>query len=398
MSDEKPRGAHFAVREECPKQTEQNDSAVSASKSDSVESLPFFDSISPTDFPSEAPDSSPDCVDSNSEHRKSHAFLRVLLVLMLVIGAVAASAAIYINHSIAEGKKSFEASMQKVVEDSGSIIHRNGKAYKFNEHMVTVAFIGFDGNTRNSLTGDSTTGQSDTIMVFALDTISGKATCISIPRDSWVDVDTYIDGTYSGQQKMQICLQYTYGKDPGDSSQLVAQCASRILSGIPIDYYFTLDIKGVGPLADSLGGIRLTPVQSLSQFDIYEGNPTVLSGERAARYVQYRDTDIDTSSLDRQNRQISFVKAFAQQAITSAGGDPAKLVSLYQTALEYTWTNLGLDEFSYIASILAGHGISTLETVTLQGELTSEGKHAAFMLDQEQVQQTVLDVFYTPVD
>ena len=91
--------------------------------------------------------------------------------------------------------------MQKVVEESGSIIHRNGKAYKLNEHMVTVAFIGFDGNTRNSLTGDSTTGQSDTIMVFALDTISGKATCISIPRDSWVDVDTYIDGTYSGQQK-----------------------------------------------------------------------------------------------------------------------------------------------------------------------------------------------------
>lgn len=398
MSDEKPRGAHFAAREECPKQTEQNDSTVSASKSDSVESLPFSDSISPTDFPSEAPDSSPDCVDCNSEQRKSHTVLRALLVLMLVIGAVAASAAIYINHSIAEGKKSFEASMQKVVEDSGSIIHRNGKTYKLNEHMVTVAFIGFDGNTRNSLTGDSTTGQSDTIMVFALDTISGKATCISIPRDSWVDVDTYIDGTYSGQQKMQICLQYTYGKDPGDSSQLVAQCASRILSGIPIDYYFTLDIKGVGPLADSLGGISLTPVQTLSQFDIYEGNPTVLSGERAARYVQYRDTDIDTSSLDRQNRQISFVKAFAQQAITSAGGDPAKLVSLYQTALEYTWTNLGLDEFSYIASILASHGISTLETVTLQGELTSEGKHAAFMLDQEQVQQTVLDVFYTPVD
>ena len=398
MSDEKPRGAHFAVREECTKQTEQNDSAVSASKSDSVESLPFSHSISPTDFPSEAPDSSPDCADCNSEQRKSHTFLRALLVLMLVIGAVVASAAIYINRSIAEGKKSFEASMQKVVEDSGSIIHRNGKTYKLNEHMVTVAFIGFDGNTRNSLTGDSTTGQSDTIMVFALDTISGKATCISIPRDSWVDVDTYIDGTYSGQQKLQICLQYTYGKDPGDSSQLVAQCASRILSGIPIDYYFTLDIKGVGPLADSLGGISLTPVQTLAQFDIYEGNPTVLSGERAARYVQYRDTDIDTSSLDRQNRQISFVKAFAKQAITSAGGDPAKLVSLYQTALEYTWTNLGLDEFSYIASILASQGISNLETVTLQGELTSEGKHAAFMLDQEQVQQTVLDVFYTPAD
>lgn len=398
MSDEKLRGAHFAVREECQTQTEQNDSTVSASKSESVESLPFSDSISPADFPSEASDSSPDCVDCNSEQRKSHTFMRALLILMLVIGAVAASAAIYINHSIAEGKKSFEASMQKVVEESGSIIHRNGKAYKLNEHMVTVAFIGFDGNTRNSLTGDSTTGQSDTIMVFALDTISGKATCISIPRDSWVDVDTYIDGTYSGQQKMQICLQYTYGKDPGDSSQLVAQCASRILSGIPIDYYFTLDIKGVGPLADSLGGISLTPVQTLFKFDIYEGKPTVLSGERAARYVQYRDTDIDTSSLDRQNRQISFVKAFAQQAIASAGGDPAKLVSLYQTALEYTWTNLGLDEFSYIASILASHGISTLETVALQGELTSEGRHAAFMLDQEQVQQTVLDVFYTPVD
>ena len=90
-------------------QTEQNDSTVSASKSESVESLPFSDSISPADFPSEASDSSPDCVDCNSEQRKSHTFMRALLILMLVIGAVAASAAIYINHSIAEGKKSFES-------------------------------------------------------------------------------------------------------------------------------------------------------------------------------------------------------------------------------------------------------------------------------------------------
>lgn len=329
---------------------------------------------------------------------KKRVVMRVLLAVLLVVGVVVAGAALFVNHSIAQGKRKFEESMQQVVDKGGSTIEHDGVTYELNEHMVTVAFLGFDGRTTNGTTGEDTTGQADTIMVLALNTDTGKTSCIVIPRDSWVDVDTYVGGSYSGQSKMQICLQYTYGSSNEESSQLVAQCASRVLSGMPIDYYFTLDISGVGPLTDAVGGVTLMPVQSLEQFDIHEGVETTLTGARAQEYVRYRDFTVDTSTLDRQQRQLSFVSAFAKQVLTSAAGNPAKLVSLYQTALQYTWTNLSLDEFSYIASVLSQHGVNDFEVRSLEGELTPVDGHAALMLDQESVTRTVLDVFYTPVN
>ena len=127
-----------------------------------------------------------------------------------------------------------------------------------------------------------------------------------IPRDSWVDVDTYIAGSYSGQQKMQICLQYTYGSSNEESSQLVAQCASRVLSGIPIDHYFTLNVKGVGPLADAIGGVRLTPVKSVEKYDIFEGEETRTQRVPCSR-VRPNTVIITLTFLPWRDRSVSFL-------------------------------------------------------------------------------------------
>lgn len=413
MTDERPYGRHFAPRNEDdhtedPRGPEAP--AASVELDEQVQETDQFDYES-SYLSSECDESSED-VDCQAEpaeqasedldqrdskpSRKRVAGITVLAILF-IIAMIAAGIALFVNHSIAQGRRKFEDSMRHMIDQSGSTIEHDGVTYRLNENMVTVAFIGFDGRTVNGSSGDQTTGQSDTVMVLALNADTGKSTCILIPRDSWVDVDTYIAGSYSGQQKMQICLQYTYGSSNEESSQLVAQCASRVLSGIPIDYYFTLNVEGVGPLADAVGGVRLTPVKSVEKYDIFEGEETMLNGRRAQEYVQYRDYHVDISTLERQERQLSFIKAFANQVLTAASGDPAKLITLYQTALQYTWTNLGMEEFSYMASIMAKHGASDFEIRTLEGEFSSQNGHAVLYLDQDSVMQTVLDVFYSPV-
>lgn len=412
MTDERPRGQHFAARNEDDRievphgpevasapvelddqvqETDQHDCVSSYVSSECDESSEDVDCQAEV-----AEQASEDLDQSDSKPSRKRVVGITVLVVLFIIAMIAAGIALVVNHSIAQGRRKFEDSMQQMIDQSGSTIEHDGVTYRLNENMVTVAFIGFDNQVRNLTTGEATTGQADAIMIMALNTDTGRATCISIPRDSWVDVDTYIDGSYSGQNKMQLCLQYTYGSSNEQSSELVAQAASRILSGIPIDYYFTLNVRGIAPLADAIGGVTLTPVQTVPGYDIYEGVETTLSGTRAEKYVRNRDGSNDSSSLDRQARQLSFIKAFFKQALQSAAGDPSKLLSLYQTALNYTWTNLGMDEFSYIASTMIGQGVSGVDVVSLQGEMSSEGNHAAFYLDQDSVFQTVLDVFYTP--
>ena len=413
MTDERPYGRHFASRNEGDHTDDPRGPEAASAPVEPDEQVQEADQHDCESFcvSSECSESSED-VDCQAEaaqqvsedidqgdskpSRKRVVGITVLTVLF-IIAMIAAGIALFVNHSIAQGRRKFEDSMQQMIDQSGSTIEHDGVTYRLNENMVTVAFIGFDDQVQNPTTGCSTPGQADAVMVMAFNTDTNNVTCISIPRDSWVDVDTYIDGKYSGQNKMQLCLQYTYGSSNEQSSELVAQAASRILSGIPIDYYFTLNVRGIAPLADAIGGVTLKPVQTVPGFNIYEGVETELSGSRAEAYVRNRDGMIESSSLDRQSRQLSFIKAFFSEAVESASGDPSRLISLYQTALNYTWTNLGLEEFAFIANSVIEQGVRDVEVVSLEGEMSSQGDHAAFMLSQQDVFRTVLDVFYTPM-
>lgn len=321
--------------------------------------------------------------------------IRALVIVLLVIGAIAAAGWGFVNHSVSQGKKKIEEKAEKVIKAKGDTITYNGKKYALNKHMATVAFIGFD----NRATDDGAKeGQSDTVMVVALNTDTGEARGIVIPRDSMVAVDTYTGGSFSGQVTEQLCLQFAYGTDGDSSSALTAAAASRVLDNIPVDYYYTLNIEGVAPINDSIGGVTLVPTQSVPGTSVVEGQETTLFGKTAEKYVQWRDTTNLTSSLDRTARQVSYVQAFASKVLSSAKSDPAMLINLYKTMGDYTWTNLGLDEFSYLATTMLEHGLTSFDVVTLQGAMQQGDTFAEFYLDQDNVKQTVVDTFYHPVD
>ena len=320
--------------------------------------------------------------------------IRTLLIVLLVIGAVAAAGWGFVNHSVNQGKKKIEEKTEKVIKAKGDTITYNGKKYELNKHMATVAFIGFDGRDNDDGTQK---GQSDTVMVVALNTDTGEARGIVIPRDSMVAVDTYSNGSFAGQVTEQLCLQFAYGTDGDNSSALTAAAASRVLDNIPVDYYYTLNIEGVAPINDSIGGVTLVPTQTVPGTAVVEGQETTLFGTSAEKYVQWRDTTELTSSLDRTARQVSYVKAFAAKMLNSAKNNPAVLINLYQTMGDYTWTNLGLDEFSYLATTMLEHGLTSFDVVTLQGTMQQGDTFAEFYLDQDNVKQTVVDTFYHPV-
>ena len=320
--------------------------------------------------------------------------IRTLVIVLLVIGAVAAAGWGFVNHSVNQGKKKIEEKTEKVIKAKGDTITYNGKKYELNKHMATVAFIGFDGRDNDDGTQK---GQSDTVMVVALNTDTGEARGIVIPRDSMVAVDTYSNGSFAGQVTEQLCLQFAYGTDGDNSSALAAAAASRVLDNIPVDYYYTLNIEGVAPINDSIGGVTLVPTQTVPGTSVVEGQETTLFGKMAEKYVQWRDTSVLTSSLDRTTRQVSYLQAFAAKMLNSAKSNPAVLVNLYQTMGDYTWTNLGLDEFSYLATTMLEHGLTSFDVVTLQGTMQQGDTFAEFYLDQDNVKQTVVDTFYHPV-
>lgn len=331
--------------------------------------------------------------------------LKIAGVVLLAIAFVAGGVALLVRHLISEGERSVREASQPAelqtadeaeTEDEGVTVEYQGKTYRYNENIVSIVVMGYDRREDVSVTGQA--GQADAIMVVALDTQTGEMRVIGIPRDTMVDVDENVGDAFVGQEKMQIALAFSYGDGYETSAENVVRAAGRVLYGMPMNYYVALSMEGIGALNDAVGGVTLTPLASIPDTAIVEGQKITLHGNNAVRYVQYRDISQLDSSLQRQERQSQYLKAFFSKAISSASGNPTVLVNLYQTALDYATTNLGVDEFSYLATVLLENGMSQLDVTTLEGEAVKGTQYVEFNLDQQSVYETVLDVFYTPVE
>ncbi len=313
----------------------------------------------------------------------------VLVVLLVGVGAALA----WWRHSVEQGRQAMTEEVAQRAQNEEGTISYDGQRWRLNEDIVTVCFIGYD----DSGDGDYKGGQADAIIVLALDTSTGEMTAINIPRDSMVTVDAYSSDSYAGQTVEQICLQYSYGDGAHRSSELMLTCVSRLLYNVPISYYFTLNVNGVASLNDAVGGVTLTALQDIPEVGVFEGEEVTLLGEAAERYVQYREL-VTTGSLDRQARQIQYLRAYASKVLGLAKSDPGKLLELYEVAQDYTYTNLGLEEFTFLADTMLANGVSELEVVQLEGEMTQGETYAEYELDKDALLQQVIETFYEPVE
>ena len=209
---------------------------------------------------------------------------------------------------------------------------------------------------------------------------------------------TGTSGTYTGMETMQICLAYNYGDGGATSAENTMRAVSRTLYSMPIKYYYALDISGIGPMTDAIDGVPVTALETIPNTSIEEGDGVILTGNNAVSYVRYRDTSDLESSIARQERQKQFIRAFIKQAMSRAQGNVGDLVTLYNTAQEYSTTNLGVSEFSYLASEMISNGVNDVSVYSLDGTMTlGASGYAEYNLDKDSVYQTVLDVYYTQV-
>jgi anionic cell wall polymer biosynthesis LytR-Cps2A-Psr (LCP) family protein len=337
--------------------------------------------------------------------KRKHKGLRVaaiVLIILVITGGLIAWIALSMMRS---GEEAIRGSMEEatvatgtkaVTYDEGKTVSYNGHTYALNENMVSLVFIGFDRST-TAIKGEPA-GQADAVMVIAFDTQTGEVTAIGVPRDSMVDVSEFVGDAFIGQDTMQLCLSYSYGDGRERSCENTVTAVSRALYNMPITYYFALNESGIAPLNDAIGGVSLTPLQTVPGTNITEGKNTVLFGNNAYRYVQWRDTSVLSSSLDRQARQVQYIKAFADQSFQLSEGSASVLLDLFNITVDYSITNLGASEFSYLASAALANDTASLDMITLEGEMIQGETYAEYYLDKDAVYETVLEVYYHQVD
>lgn len=163
--------------------------------------------------------------------------------------------------------------------------------------------------------GDIGQGRTDTIMLAHIPT-TGKATLLSIPRDSYVEIPGY------GMDKINAAFAY-------GGPKLLSQTVENA-TGLHIDHYAEIGMGGLAGVTDAIGGVEMCPTEPiqdpLANLDVQAGCQK-MDGPTALGYVRTRATAM--GDLDRVQRQREFLSAL-MHSVVSPGVllNPLRLIPL----------------------------------------------------------------------
>ncbi len=275
------------------------------------------------------------------------------------------------------------------IDDDG-VVRYNGKKYVYNENMTSIMIIGVDDEAVSA----KVNGQADALYLMAIDTKTGKITVIAISRDIMTDVRTAsADGNYASIKQEQICNAYAYGQGDVGGCENTTNSVSHLLYGVPINTYFSMEWSAITVLTNYVGGVTVPGYDA-------NWNPTgkmvTIRGQKALDYIQKRSKTTLEGNNNRMQRQIDYLKAFADKAIERTKKDITTPVKLYNTLNKYSCNNLDVSRIAYLSTVFMDGG-AQLEFVSVPGTLVAGEKYAEMYVDQGKLYEIVLDVFYSEI-
>lgn len=252
-----------------------------------------------------------------------------------------------------------------------------------------------------STTLDGGATNTDTMMLLHIPPGGGRATGVSIPRDTWIpqSVIEGIDGPYSdgstGPYKPNKINAY-YGTAMAYTQQALAkqgvngaerqrrsqeagrQMLIEVLSkftGVYIDHFAEVNLIAFYDISKALGGVPVCLKKAVD--DPYSGakfkaGPQTVEGSSALAFVRQRH-GLPGGDLDRERRQ----QVFLASALQTAQANPGKLPGLLDVARKDLVMDSGLDLLTLAEQMKAiSAGKVDFTTMPTQGAAKGVGTDA----------------------
>jgi LCP family protein required for cell wall assembly len=244
---------------------------------------------------------------------------------------------------------------------------------------------------------------SDTIILLHVPADGSRATGISIPRDSYVNIPGYGKNKINSAYPSATVAAAEKLREKGDDEVSVdreSKTAGRQeliktveqLTDVKIDHYAEVNLLGFYNLTNAIGGVQVCLKNSVKEFRSganFPAGPQTITGGAALAFVRQR-YGLPQSDFSRIRRQQVFLAAVAHK-ILSAGTltNPVKLQGLINVAKESVVLDSGWDVLSFArqASNLAGGNIEFL-TIPTTGQASNEHGDVV-TVDPDQVREFV---------
>ena len=246
-----------------------------------------------------------------------------------------------------------------------------------------ILLLGSDESMDKVDVNDSRGLRSDTIMVMHLPESGSKVQIMSIPRDSWVDIE--------GHGKAKINSALSYGGLP-----LAVSTVSDFI-GTELDHVAIIDFEGFKALTDSLGGVTVNSEQSFEKngYTFTKGEND-LNGDEALTFVRERKSFQD-GDFQRARNQQAFIRGLTSEIISADTlSNPVKIQNMVEDFSPYMYVDSGLDAQNISATAFAMRDVRPGDieffTSPTAGVGTSSDGQSIVNVDEEELKK-VQDAF-----
>ena len=296
--------------------------------------------------------------------RQQKLLIAVAVVLAIVLIAVVACQSLFIRPDLPDKNADADSGTQEEEIDWGEGTRPRSDGERKSEDYYTVLILGRD-------TGGG--GNTDTMLLASYDVTNQKATVMSIPRDTMVNVSWDI-------KRINSVYNWYGGGDKGiqnlykEISQLV---------GFEPDYQVIVEWEAVGQIVDAMGGVWFDVPRNMNYDDPYqdlhihqEKGYRLLSGDDAMQVLRYRhDNDMrygyPDGDLGRIKTQQAFLTAMVDQLLKI--GNITKINQFIRVFQNNVETDLSFQNILWFAqqAILGGLSMENVEFVTMPNRTAS---------------------------
>ena len=300
------------------------------------------------------------------------------------------------QETVAETSEEQTDEEEEAEEDDDSVLW-NGKSYIYNDHLSNFLFLGVDTREKTETSqGLADAGQADALFLVSMDRVTKELTVITIPRDTMAEIQFYGPGGDDlGKDVDHINLSYAYGDGGYESCKLSAEAVSNLLYQVPIQYYCSMSMDGIGKLTEAVGGLTVTmPNDSLAEKvpGWEKGTEIQLTPENTELFVRSRDTKVSQSALDRTERQKEFLNAYYAKVKELATEDSGIWTKLYEKMKPYLTTNMGNDLFLQLGDAVQSD--ADIQQWTIPGEGQQGENYDEYIVDDKALYEEVIQIFY----
>ena len=296
--------------------------------------------------------------------RQQKLLIAVAVVLAIVLIAVVACQSLFVRPDLPDKNADADSGTQEEEIDWGEGTRPRSDGERKSQDYYTVLILGRD-------TGGG--GNTDTMLLASYDVTNQKATVMSIPRDTMVNVSWDI-------KRINSVYNYYGGGDRG-IQYLYKEIAQLV--GFEPDYQVIVEWEAVGQIVDAMGGVWFDVPRNMNYDDPYqdlhihqEKGYRLLTGDDAMQVLRYRhDNDMrygyPDGDLGRIKTQQAFLTAMVDQLLQIKNVTKInQFIQVFQNNVE---TDLSFQNILWFAqqAILGGLSMENVEFVTMPNRTAS---------------------------